>query len=157
MHTLEKKKKKVKEIKEKFINSNAVVFYNFHNIENRDLFLIKKELKAVGSDWKVYKNKLVKKAISDYNLNFDIKNANAFLFFNDDKYEPLSILGKFNRKKSLTGKFNGGIYDNSFIDPLTLEKWSKLPSKEFMISNLCYFLNFNLNRLTGVLENLKKD
>jgi ribosomal protein L10 len=79
------------------------------------------------------------------------------LFFNDDKYEPLSILGKFNRKKSLTGKFNGGIYDNSFIDPLTLEKWSKLPSKEFMISNLCYFLNFNLNRLTGVLENLKKD
>jgi ribosomal protein L10 len=50
MHTLEKKKKKVKEIKEKFINSNAVVFYNFHNIENRDLFLIKKELKAVGSD-----------------------------------------------------------------------------------------------------------
>jgi ribosomal protein L10 len=39
----------VQDIKNNFQQSKAVVFYNFHYVENRELFRLKKELRKVGS------------------------------------------------------------------------------------------------------------
>jgi len=39
----------VKTIQNDFQQAKAVVFYNFHQAENRELFKLKKELKKVGS------------------------------------------------------------------------------------------------------------
>jgi ribosomal protein L10 len=39
----------VKSIQNDFQQAKAVIFYNFHQAENRELFKLKKELKKVGS------------------------------------------------------------------------------------------------------------
>ena len=39
----------VKDIKNDFQQAKAVIFYNFHQAENRDIFQLKKELKKAGS------------------------------------------------------------------------------------------------------------
>jgi hypothetical protein len=36
-----------------------------------------------------------------------------------------------------------------------LEKWANLPSKEILISTLCYYLEFHTRRLINVLEKIK--
>ena len=46
----------VQDISNNFSQSKAVIFYNFHHVENREIFRLKKELKKVGGQWKVYKN-----------------------------------------------------------------------------------------------------
>ena len=43
-----KKKLIVQSIQNDFHQAKAVIFYNFHQAENRELFRLKKELKKVG-------------------------------------------------------------------------------------------------------------
>ena len=143
----------VKTIQNDFQQAKAVIFYNFHQAENRELFKLKKELKKVGSRWKVYKNKLVEKALPNYSL--ELKQANAFIFCKEDEYKPLSILNQFIKKNSSIKRFHGGIYEQKLVKDILIEKWAKLPSKEILISTLCYYLNFHTRRMVNILEKIK--
>jgi large subunit ribosomal protein L10 len=153
MSSLDQKKVLVQDIQNNFNNSKAVIFYNFHQTENREIFRLKKELKKVGSHWKVYKNNLVKKALPDYSLQ--LKQANAFIFCREDEYKPLSILNQFNKKHSNIKRFQGGIYNQQLVENTLLEKWAILPSKEVLLNTLCYYLNFHTRRLINILEKTK--
>jgi ribosomal protein L10 len=42
------KEKLVQEIQTNLQNSKAIIFYNFHHIDNEKLFALKKDLKKVG-------------------------------------------------------------------------------------------------------------
>lgn len=143
----------VKSIYNDFQQAKAVTFYNFHQVENQEIFKLKKELKNVGAKLKVYKNRLVEKALSDYPLK--LKQANAFIFCHEDEYKPLSILDQFNKKHSSIKRFQGGIYEQKLVTSILLEKWAKLPSKEVLMNTLCYCLNFHIRRLVSILEKVK--
>src|SRR3954466_15477842 len=96
MSLISKKQTIVQDIQSNFQTAKAVIFYNFHQVENREIFQLKKELKKVGGHWKIYKNNLVVKALPNYSLQ--LKQANAFIFCRDDQYKPLGILAKFNKE-----------------------------------------------------------
>ncbi|CAG8448634.1 7894_t:CDS:2 [Racocetra fulgida] len=100
----------VQDIKNNFQQARAVIFYNFHHTENRELFKLKKELKKVG----------VEKALSDYSL--DLKQANAFIFCQEDEYKPLNILNQFAKKHSSIKRFQGGIYEQKLVAHTLIEK-----------------------------------
>jgi len=149
-----KKQAVVQDIKNNFHNSKAVIFYNFHQVENREISQLRKRLKKeMGSELKVYKNSLVEKALTDYSLQ--LKQANAFIFCQEDEYKPLSILAQFSKQNSEIKRFQGGIYEQKLISSEIIEKWANLPSKEVLISTLCYYLNYQTQRLINVLEKLK--
>ena len=153
MTIISKKQFWVQDIQNNFHDSKAVIFYNFHQLENRKISQLKKELIKVGGQWKVYKNSLVEKVLTNYSL--ELKHANAFVFCNDDKYKPLSILAHFNKQNSEIKRFQGGIYEQKLVSNILIEKWANLPSKEVLISTLCYYLNYQTQRLINVLEKLK--
>ncbi|WNE41044.1 MAG: 50S ribosomal protein L10 [Mycoplasmataceae bacterium] len=148
-----KKQVVIQDIQNNFQNANAVIFYNFHQAENRDLFELKKKLAKVGGHWKVYKNKLVEKALPDYPLS--LKQANVLIFCQDDEYKPLNVLNQFSKKHSSIKRFQGGIYDKKIIENEKLEKWANLPSKEILINTLFYYLSLNSRRLVNILEKIK--
>jgi ribosomal protein L10 len=43
-----RKEKIVQEIQDNLQKSRAIIFYNFHHIDNEKLFVLKKDLKKVG-------------------------------------------------------------------------------------------------------------
>lgn len=154
MSNIEKKQTTVTDIQTNFHSAKAVIFYDFHQVEDRDIYRLKRDLKKVGGYWKVYKNNLVIKALSNYPLQ--LKRANAFVFCNEDEYKPLGILARFNKEYPNIKRFHGGIYEQKLIDSSLLEKWASLPSKDILISTLCYYLNWQTRRLLDVLEKLKE-
>ena len=95
----------------------------------------------------------MEKALSDYSLQ--LKQPNAFIFCQEDEYTPLSILARFNKKHSSIKRFHGGIYEQRLVENILIEKWANLPSKEVLISTLCYYLNFHTRRLVNILEKIK--
>jgi ribosomal protein L10 len=106
---------------------------------------------------------LIKKAVTSFDSldfaanNLKIEKANAIVFCRGDEYKPLKVLAKFNKKNNFIKKrFKYGFYENGLINANELEKLSKLPSKEVLINNLCYYLNFQVIRLTNVLEKIEK-
>jgi ribosomal protein L10 len=48
MPATSKKQAVVQDIQNNFHNAKAVIFYNFHQAEDRDIFRLKKQLKEVG-------------------------------------------------------------------------------------------------------------
>ncbi|MEG7978387.1 MAG: hypothetical protein NY202_00205 [Mollicutes bacterium UO1] len=96
---------------------------------------------------------MVEKALSDYSLQ--LKQPNAFIFCQEDEYKPLSILVQFNKEHTSIKRFRGGIYEQRLVESILIEKWANLPSKEVLISILCYCLNFHTRRLVNVLEKIK--
>jgi ribosomal protein L10 len=63
---------------------------------------------------------LVIKALPNYSLQ--LKQANAFIFCNEDEYKPLGVLAKFNKEYPDIKRFHGGIYEQKLIDSSLLEK-----------------------------------
>ena len=62
----------------------------------------------------------MEKALPNYPL--ELKQANAFIFCQEDEYKPLNILNQFNKKYSNIKRFQGGIYEQKIISNTLLEK-----------------------------------
>jgi hypothetical protein len=62
----------------------------------------------------------VEKALPNYLLK--LKQANAFIFCQEDEYKPLSILAQFNKENSSIKRFQGGIYEQKIVSDALLEK-----------------------------------
>ena len=60
------------------------------------------------------------KALPNYSL--ELKQANAFIFCQEDEYKPLNILNKFNNEHSNIKRFQGGIYEQKLVENTLLEK-----------------------------------
>ncbi|WNE41524.1 MAG: 50S ribosomal protein L10 [Mycoplasmataceae bacterium] len=150
-----KKQETVKLIKKNFEDSSAVIFYNFSQAENEEIFSLKKKLKEVNGEWIVCKNTLFKKAFENKELN--IKENNAFIFCKGDEYKPLKVLKNFEFKKDLDNRIQGGIYQNNLIDQSTLVKWSSLKSRENLLNDFCNLLVFDIVKLTMLLDEMKSN
>ena len=60
------------------------------------------------------------KALPNYSL--ELKQANAFIFCQEDEYKPLNVLNKFNKEHSSIKRFQGGIYEQALVANTVLEK-----------------------------------
>jgi len=52
----------------------------------------------------------------------ELKQANAFIFCQEDEYKPLSILNQFSKKNSSIKRFHGGIYEQKLVNDILIEK-----------------------------------
>lgn len=149
------KEKTVKEIKNNLQNSQAVIFYDFHNNDNESLSVLKKDLKKEGGFWKVYKNTLIKRALID-KKDLELKQPSALIFCQKDEYQLLKVLNKFDEKHHKENKIKGGLYEKNFVPAQTLKEWAKLPTKKELLQTFCYYTQWNLRKLIFLLEEIKK-
>ena len=79
---LNEKKKVVEEIVGKLKNSESVVVFQYQGLTVEDLSALRKELKAVNAEVRVYKNTLLKRAADELNINLDgfLEGPNAIIF-----------------------------------------------------------------------------
>ena len=158
--TIIPKQKIVQEIKSNLQSSKAVIFWNFRYVDNEKIFALKKELKKVGGFFKVYKINLVKRALEKQE-NLDFQQPTALIFCQADEYQPLQILGKFEQENyeekvpnAKLKKIEGGWYENNFVAAETLQQWAKLPSKKELLQTFCYYLQWNLRKLSALLHSI---
>lgn len=159
----ESKQQKIEEIKNKFEESKAIIFHNFHHIDNENFFLLKKQLKEnAKADYKVFKNNLIEIAINSSipgileKNELELNSANGIIFCKgEDKYESLKILDKFDQEvNDGKSKINWGIYNQKFVSKEILKKWANLPSKNESLQSFCYYLNYPLICFINLLKKI---
>ena len=148
---------KVSLITKKIEESCAIIFYNFSYAENEEIFNLKKELKKVKGEFRVFKNTLFKKAL--HNDSLKLKDNNAFIFCNDQlsQYKLLRILKNFEFRSDLKNRIQGGIYQNTLIDHSTLMEWANLKPKENILNDTCNLLVFNIVKFTMLLDQINNN
>lgn len=133
---LEQKQLVIDEIKEKIENSNGVVLFDYRGLTDAEIKELKLALREVDSEYKVYKNTLMQRALND--LNIDISehlNGPSALAYSVDQIAPIKVIANFMKKhKAVTLKV--GLVDNEITSSEKLQELATIPSREGLLTML---------------------
>lgn len=152
------KVEKVKEIKDKFERANCIVLANYQGIDVEQDTQLRKKMREMGVEYKVYKNRLVKivaEELGYYFLTEHLEGSTSIAFGYDDIISPAKILNDFSEK---LGKLSlkVGIVEKEFYDNDKIKRLAKIPSKEVLVSKLLGSIKAPLSNLVYVLNAVKE-
>ena len=73
---IERKAGIVSEIKEKFENAKSVVLFDYRGLTVSEVTELRKKLREVGSDYKVYKNTMTTRALEELKISLTKGTSN---------------------------------------------------------------------------------
>ena len=96
---LAKKQEVIDEIKERINNANGVVLFDYRGLTDSEAKELRRSLRNSGSDYKVYKNTLMARALNDLNIDInDSLTGPSALAYSEDQVAPIKVLTDFAKK-----------------------------------------------------------
>ena len=139
---LEAKKEIVEEIKNKIQSSISLTFVDYRGLTVEEDTKMRRALREAGVEYKVYKNRLLSKALADLGMTgYDdiLQGTTAVAFgMQDEVSGPRIIVETAENTKKMQVK--GGILNGNRVEADMVNQLAKIPSKEVLISKLLYLL-----------------
>ena len=131
---LEQKQAVVKEITDKLNNSKTLLLLNYQGLTVSEFAELRRSLREVNSDVKIYKNTLMNIALKDKNieLNDYMEGPNAYLFA-DSIIEPIKVVSKF-AKEHPALEIRVGYIDNEVASTKIISDYATIPSMEGLLT-----------------------
>lgn len=150
----EAKKIVVEEIKNNIKNAKSIVLIDYRGISVAEDTALRKEFRANNVIYKVYKNRLFKKACDALGIEgFDsyLEGTTAFAFGMEDETVAPRIAKK--QIKAINKmEIKAGYCDGVVIDAVAVDKLASIPSKEQLVANLLAMLNAPVSALARALQ-----
>ncbi len=133
---IENKKAIVKEIEENIKNSESVILFTYQGLTVSELSELRRNLRQDGSEVKIYKNTLVKRALDDLNISLDgfLEGPNAILF-GKNLLEPIKAISEF-AKSHDKAEIRVGIISGAPADVAVIKEYAAIPSREGLLTML---------------------
>jgi len=134
----ELKKASVKSIKEKFDKSTVVILTDYKGLTMQQMTKLRKKLRPIDAEFKVFKNTLISRAIKDKSYDgIDplLAGSTAIVFGYKDQVAPTKILSDF-IKENEKPAVKGGLLEGKLIDTKTVAALAKLPSREVLLAKV---------------------
>lgn len=130
------KKAVVDEIKNHVENSESVIIFTYQGLTVADLSDLRTKLRSADAEVKVYKNTLVRRALTDLNLDLSefLEGPNAILF-GKNLLEPIKVLSDF-AKSNDKMDIRVGIISGQPADLATIKEYASIPSREGLLTML---------------------
>jgi large subunit ribosomal protein L10 len=151
---LEAKKLIVEEIKQKISNAKSIAFVDYRGLTVDADYKMRKAFRENGSEYKVYKNRLMLRALNDLGItgcDKFLEGTTAVAFSNKDEVSmPKVLMQTIEETKKLEIKF--GVLDGKVVGKEAVEALAKLPSKETLLAMLLGVLKAPIRNLAYVLN-----
>ena len=133
---LEQKKQVVNEIVDKLKNSESVIIFQYQGMTVEELSDLRRQLREVESDVKVYKNTLLKRAADELKINLDdfLEGPNAILF-GKTLLEPIKIISEFAKSHDKLD-IRVGVISGDVADLSVIKEYASIPSREGLLTML---------------------
>ena len=93
---LAKKQEVIDEIKDKITSSKGIVLFDYRGLTDAEAKELRRSLRKNGSDYKVYKNTLMARALKDLNIDIDENLVGpSALAYSIDQVAPIKVLTDF--------------------------------------------------------------
>ena len=127
---LEQKQQIIDEITNKVKESAGFVVFEYQGLTVAETNELRRKLRETGSDLKVYKNTLVRRALNSLDINLDEElNGPKAIAFGSDAIAPIKALSDFAKKHdALVLKI--GYVDGKIADQDLLKTYATIPSRE---------------------------
>jgi large subunit ribosomal protein L10 len=151
---LEAKKLIVEEIKQKISAAKSVAFVDYRGLTVDTDVKMRKTLRENGAEYKVYKNRLMLRALNDLGITGCekfLEGTTAVAFSYDDEVSaPKILLNTIEEKKIMQFKF--GVVDGKVLDADGVKALATLPPKETLLAMLLGLLKAPARNLACVLN-----
>lgn len=142
---LEQKQNTIDEIKEKFSNATTSVFLEYAGLTVAETTELRRKLREVDSELKIYKNTLAKRALDDLNVDLgDELNGPKAVVFGLDTVAPIKVLSDFSKDHPAL-ELKVGYVDGAKADKSMLDKLAQTPSRDTLLTMFA----------AGLLEHVK--
>ena len=141
---LEKKQTIIDEISSKVNESSAVVLFEYQGLTVAETNELRRKLRETGSDFKVYKNTLTKRALDSLNIDLGELGGPKAIAFGTDAVAPIKVLSDY-AKNHPALELKVGYVDGSVADEAMLKSLAAIPSRDGLLTMLA----------GGLLEHVK--
>lgn len=126
----------IDEIKSTVENSTIIVLFDYRGLTDNESKALRIKLKENDADYKVYKNTLMNRALSDLKIDLSASlEGPSALAYGTDAIAPIKVLTDF-AKEHPALVLKVGIVDGELSDTAALAELSKLPSREGLLTML---------------------
>ena len=146
----------VEEVRNMFESSVSAVLTEYRGLTVADMESLRRSLAATGTSYKVYKNTLVKRAISGTaheSLGSMLEGPNAIAFSAGDLSDMARVLKTFSASKEHL-VIKGGVYEGELVTREQLISIADLPSREVLLGRLAGMIMAPLQQMAGLLAAL---
>ena len=149
---IEQKKAVVSEIKDKFANAKSVVLFDARGLKVSEVNELRRSLRESGSDYKVYKNTLTKRALMDskLDLNSYLEGPTA-ISFSSDELAPVKIISEFAKEHEAL-ELKAGVVEGRVATLEELKSYAAIPSREGLLTMLAAGMMEHVRNLSIALN-----
>jgi large subunit ribosomal protein L10 len=149
----------VEEVQTRMGEASASIVSEYRGLTVAELASLRLALAAVGGDYRVYKNTLVKRAIDGGTyqpLSEYLSGPTALTFVQGDVSAVAKALKDFARGNPLL-VIKGGLADGSLLSSSELSALADLPPREVLLARLAGALAAPMQQLAGLLQALPRN
>ena len=130
------KQEVVNEIVSKLDNNDTAVIFEYQGLSVDQIAKLRKDLRDINGEVKIYKNTLLKLALDSKNhdLSEHLEGANAIVFGNGI-LEPIKALSEFGKANDAV-KIKTGIVNGEVVTLDTINEYASIPSMEGLLTML---------------------
>ncbi len=149
----------VEEVKSRMGAATASIVSEYRGLTVAELAELRRALTAVGGDYKIFKNTLVRRAIDggQYQpLSEYLSGPTALTFVQGDVSAVAKALRDFSRANPHL-VIKGGLADGSLLSPADLAALADLPPRDVLLARLAGALAAPLQQMAGLLQALPRN
>lgn len=133
---LDKKQEIINEVNAKVQESATTVIFEYQGLTVAETNELRRKLRENDSDFKIYKNTLVNRALETMNIDLkDELNGPKAFAFGKDAIAPIKVLSDFSKSHQAL-QLKVGIVDGEITSQETLKQLAAIPSREGLLTML---------------------
>ena len=151
---MEAKQVVIDEIVANLKESQSAVVCEYRGLSVAEVTELRRALRAENVGYKVYKNKLVKRALAEANmteLESQLTGPNAIAFGREDAVAPARVLAKFAKEHEAL-VLKGGYVEGKYLPQEEILAVAKLPNREGMYSMLLAMMKEPVAKVARVIQ-----
>ena len=159
MAKVELKQPIVQEISEAINGAASVVVVDYRGLTVAQDTELRKQLRAAGITYKVYKNTLVSRAVEGTefeSLREVLEGPNAFAISTGDATAPARVIAEF-AKKAPKLEIKAGVVEGTFFDAEGMKEISSIPSREILLGRLLGSMQSPIANFARVLNQIAEN
>ena len=155
----------VDEVREKFDSTDGALLTEYRGLDVPELASLRKELRAAGGEYKIYKNTLVRIAARERDLDLDelLTGPTAIAFVNakeDGSAGDAAAVAKALKEFAKSNEnlvLKGGVLDGATLTADDIKALAELPSREVLLSQIAGLLQAPLAEFVGLLDAVPRE
>ena len=154
---IEQKAGVVAEIKERIENAKSVVMFDYRGLSVSEVTDLRRKLREVGADYKVYKNTLTKRAADELNIDFgDSLAGPSAISFGTDELSIVKVISDFAKEHNAL-ELKAGIIEGKVAGLEDLKRYAAIPSRDMLLTMLAAGLMGTVRDLSICLDLYSKE